>query len=984
MNLKLKRKIGIITCGFLISSVLFQAKGIKTVNASSNAQVKLGIDNLDKNLKIFEGKKVGLITNPSGVDSNFKSSIDVLYEKTNLTTLFAAEHGIRGYAQAGDSVGNEVDDVTGLPVHSLYGSTKKPTAEMLQNVDILAYDMQDVGARFYTYINTLAYAMEACAENDKTFVVFDRPNPIGSKVQGNILNTDFSSFVGMYPIVQRYGMTVGEYAKFINEEFKINCKLEVVEMENWTRDMYYDETGLDTWVMPSPNMPTLTTSIVYTATCVFEGTNLSEGRGTTRPFELIGAPWIDPMALSSKLNSLGLPGVKFRAASFTPTFSKYSAADKENYPTGKNQVCGGVQLYVTDRDEFNSVKTGYAMLYTVRDMYPDKFQYLSTNFIDKLTGNSYVREGKYTLEELFEIVDKESNDFKAKTQKYYIYEEANGNEEDIKSINLGIDNIDENLDIFKDKRVGLITNPSGMDSNFTSSIDVLYEKTNLTTLFAAEHGIRGYAQAGDSVGNEVDNITKLPVHSLYGSTKKPTPEMLENIDILAYDMQDVGARFYTYINTLAYAMEACAENDKTFVVFDRPNPISSEVQGNLLDTDFSSFVGMYPIVQRYGLTVGEYAQYINDKFDINCDLKIVKMSGWSQDMYYDETGLDTWVMPSPNMPTLDTALVYTGTCVFEGTNLSEGRGTTRPFELIGAPWINAMDLANELNSLNLPGVKFRAASFTPQFSKYSASDTANYPTGKNQVCGGVQVYVTDRDSFNAVKTGYAMLYTVRDMYPDKFQYLSTNFIDKLTGNSYVREGKYTLEELFAIVDKESEEFKAEIEQYRIYIPAATINKVPVISADDKTLKLNENFDPLKDVTAYDEEDGDLTSSIKIIENTLDVTKVGEYVVVYSVSDSKGANSTKKIIVKVVENADADNDGDDDTDKPQESPKPEDNSNKPGDNNNKPQDNADNNSGELPQTGSTVNTSLLLVGISLLMICIGKLVLGKKDKEVVEK
>ncbi|MDZ7548513.1 DUF1343 domain-containing protein, partial [Clostridium perfringens] len=152
-------------------------------------------------------------------------------------------------------------------------------------------------------------------------------------------------------------------------------------------------------------------------------------------------------------------------------------------------------------------------------------------------------------------------------------------------------------------------------------------------------------------------------------------------------------------------------------------------------------------------------QYINEKFNINCDLKVVKMSGWSQDMYYDETGLDTWVMPSPNMPTLDTAIVYTGTCVFEGTNVSEGRGTTRPFELIGAPWINAIDLANELNSLSLPGVKFRAASFTPQFSKYSASDTANYPTGKNQVCGGVQVYVTDRDSFNSVKTGYAMLYT---------------------------------------------------------------------------------------------------------------------------------------------------------------------------------------------------------------------------------
>ena len=988
MNLRLKRKIGIITCGFLISSIFFQAKDIKTVSASSNAQVKLGIENLDKNLTIFEGKKVGLITNPSGVDSNFKSSIDVLYEKTNLTTLFAAEHGIRGNAQAGDNVGNEVDEVTGLPVHSLYGSTKKPTPEMLENVDILAYDMQDVGARFYTYINTLAYAMEACAENDKTFVVFDRPNPIGGDVQGNLLDPEFSSFVGMYPIVQRYGMTVGEYAKFINEEFNINCKLEVVEMEGWTRDMYYDETGLNTWVMPSPNMPTLTTSIVYTGTCVFEGTNVSEGRGTTRPFELIGAPWIEPMDLSNKLNSLGLPGVKFRPASFTPSFSKYSASDTTNYPTGKNQVCGGVQVYVTNRDEFNAVKTGYAMLYTIRDMYPDKFQYLSTNFIDKITGNSYVREGKYTLEELFAIVDKESSDFKAKTEKYYIYQESNNNGENISNIKLGIDNIEENLEIFKDKRVGLITNPSGMDSNFKSSIDVLYEKTNLTTLFAAEHGIRGYAQAGDNVGNEVDNITGLPVHSLYGSTKKPTPEMLENVDILAYDMQDVGARFYTYINTLAYAMEACAENNKTFVVFDRPNPISSEVQGNLLDPEFSSFVGMYPIVQRYGLTVGEYAQYINDKFNINCDLKVVKMSGWSQDMYYDETGLDTWVMPSPNMPTLDTAIVYTGTCIFEGTNVSEGRGTTRPFELIGAPWINPIDLANKLNFLGLPGVKFRAASFTPQFSKYSASDTANYPTGKNQVCGGVQVYVTDRDSFNAVKTGYAMLYTIRDMYPDKFQYLSTNFIDKLTGNSYVREGKYTLEELFAIVDKESSEFKSEVEKYRIYVSASTINGLPTITADDKTLKLNESFDPLKDVTAYDEEDGDLTESIEVIENTVDTSKVGEYLVKYSVSDSNGGNTTKVIKVNIIEN-DEDNNNNNGNENGNNGNNGNENGNDNGNNSgnegdndiNNPENNNSNNSDKLPQTGSAVNNSVLLVFASLLMIYIGKSIIVKKSNKV---
>ena len=833
---------------------------------------------------------------------------------------------------------------------------------MLQNVDILAYDMQDVGARFYTYINTLAYAMEACAENDKTFVVFDRPNPVGGDVQGNLLDLDYSSFVGMYPIVQRYGMTIGEYAKFINEEFNINCKLEVVEMEGWTRDMYYDETGLDTWVMPSPNMPTLTTSIVYTGTCVFEGTNLSEGRGTTRPFELIGAPWIEPMALSNALNSLELPGVKFRAASFTPTFSKSSAADKANYPTGKNQVCGGVQVYVTDRDSFKAIKTGYAMLYTIKDMYPDKFQYLSNNFIDKLTGNSYVREGIYTLEELFEIVDEKSDEFKSKTEKYYIYEEADNNGENTNSIKLGIDNIDTNIEIFNDKRVGLITNPSGMDSNFRSSIDVLYEKTNLTTLFAAEHGIRGYAQAGDTVGSEVDNITGLPVHSLYGSIKKPTAEMLENVDVLAYDMQDVGARFYTYINTLAYAMEACADNDKTMVIFDRPNPISSEVQGNLLDSDFSSFVGMYPIVQRYGLTVGEYAQYINENFNINCDLKVVKMSGWSDDMYYDETGLDTWVMPSPNMPTLDTALVYTGTCVFEGTNVSEGRGTTRPFELVGAPWINAIDLANELNLLNLPGVKFRAASFTPQFSKYSSADTANYPTDKNQVCGGVQLYVTDRDNFNAVKTGYAMLYTIRDMYPEKFQYLSTNFIDKLTGNSYVREGNYTLEELFEIVDNESNEFKSDIQKYRIYAKAATINSIPVITVADKTLELNSSFDPLKDVTAYDEEDGDLTEAIEITENTVDTNKVGEYSVTYSVSDSNGAKSTKRITIKVIEKNNENNNGTDEeenTGNKEEIIKPD-----------------DDKTGKLPETGSVVSNSVL-VSLALSMVYIGSLSLRKK-------
>ncbi len=797
-----------------------KAPKAEAYSGNSSAKIKLGIDNLDNYLDYFKGKRVGLITNPSGMDSNFKSSIDVLFEKTKLTSLFAAEHGIRGDAQAGSGVGSEIDEITKVPIYSLYGKTKKPTPEMLKDVDVLTYDMQDVGARFYTYINTMAYAMEACAENNKTFVVFDRPNPIGGEqVQGSILQQGNESFVGMYPIVQRYGLTIGEYARYINKKFNINCDLKIVPMTGWSRDMYYDETGLKTWVMPSPNMPTLDTAIVYTGTCVFEGTNLSEGRGTTRPFELIGAPWIKPLELAKKLNSLDLPGVKFRAASFKPIFSKHSGVN-----------CGGVQVYVTDREKFNSVKTGYAMLYTIRDMYPNDFKYLENNFIDKLVGNSYVREGKYDLAKLFEIVDKESNEFKQKVEPYKIYKEINKNNNHNKDekVKLGIDNVDDYITYFKDKKVGLITNPSGMDSNFKSSIDVLFEKTKLTSLFAAEHGIRGDAQAGSGVGSEIDEITKVPIYSLYGKTKKPTPEMLKDVDVLTYDMQDVGARFYTYINTMAYAMEACAENNKTFVVFDRPNPIGGEqVQGSILQQGNESFVGMYPIVQRYGLTIGEYARYINKKFNINCDLKIVPMTGWSRDMYYDETGLKTWVMPSPNMPTLDTAIVYTGTCVFEGTNLSEGRGTTRPFELIGAPWIKPLELAKKLNSLDLPGVKFRAASFKPIFSKHS---------GVN--CGGVQVYVTDREKFNSVKTGYAMLYTIRDMYPNDFKYLENNFIDKLVGNSYVREGKYDLAKLFEIVDRDSKEFEKDIEDSRIYV----VNPDDVIKSVEKAEKTRDTKD----------------------------------------------------------------------------------------------------------------------------------------------
>ena len=281
----------------------------------------LGIERVDEFKEIFENKRIGLITNPTGMTGNFESSIQVLLEKTNLVALFSPEHGVRGSLQAGQKLTTYIDDETGLPVYSLYGATKKPTKEMMDEVDIFSIDIQDNGSRYYTFIYTMAYCMMACAEYDKEFVVFDRPNPInGLKVEGNILNIDkYRSFVGYYPMVQRHGLTMGELALLFNKEYGINCKLHVIPMKNWEREMDFEETGLP-WVIPTPNLPNISTAYVYNTTCIFEGTNVSEGRGTTTPFELVGAPWLKSEKLAEELNSYNLPGVHFRPKYYTPTF----------------------------------------------------------------------------------------------------------------------------------------------------------------------------------------------------------------------------------------------------------------------------------------------------------------------------------------------------------------------------------------------------------------------------------------------------------------------------------------------------------------------------------------------------------------------------------------------------------------------------------------------------------------------------------------
>ncbi|MGE6203958.1 exo-beta-N-acetylmuramidase NamZ family protein [Guptibacillus hwajinpoensis] len=354
-----------------------------------------------------------------------------------------------------------------------------------------------------------------------------------------------------------------------------------------------------------------------------------------------------------------------------------------------------------------------------------------------------------------------------------------------KKFKLGVEVLlEDQKELIEGKSVGLITNPTGVDQELNSIVDLLHNDSDvdLKALYGPEHGVRGSAQAGEYVEYYTDEETGLPVYSLYGSTKKPTPEMLEGIDVLLFDIQDVGTRFYTYIYTMAYAMEAASENDIEFIVLDRPNPLGGEaVEGPVLDDEYASFVGKYEIPLRHGMTVGELASLFNEEFEIGADLTVVEMDKWKRGMYYGDTPLE-WVLPSPNMPTLDTALAYPGAALIEGTNVSEGRGTTKPFELIGAPFINATELASELNELKLPGVDFRAASFTPSFSKHAG-----------ELTHGVQIHVTDKEAFKPVKTGLSLVKTIHDLYPEDFEFRAENsagvsFFDLLVGNGWIREG----------------------------------------------------------------------------------------------------------------------------------------------------------------------------------------------------
>jgi len=387
--------------------------------------IKLGIDRIDAFTSLFTDKRIGLVTNHSGVNSKFESTIDILNSCFNLVKLFAAEHGVRGNLQAGIPVDSYVDARTNLPIVSLYGTSEKFSKEMLDDIDVIAVDLPDIGSRFWTYTYTMAYAMQACKQYNKTCIIFDRPNPINAiDVEGNILNMEYASFVGLYPIPYRHGLTMGECAKLFNEEYGIGCDLEVITMSGYTREMYFSDTGLS-WILPSPNIPTPETCFTFCASCVFEGTNVSEGRGTNKPFTFIGAPWIDSDKLTDHMNALNLPGVYFRNNYFTPVY--VSGETMFARAKHRDELCRGVEIHVTDKKLFKPVKSGLSLLYAIRDMhkefkFAEPYSEGALASIDRLTGDSYIGEGKYSLDQVMTIYEKDSAEFIKTKAKYHLYE----------------------------------------------------------------------------------------------------------------------------------------------------------------------------------------------------------------------------------------------------------------------------------------------------------------------------------------------------------------------------------------------------------------------------------------------------------------------------------------------------------------------------------------------------------------------------------
>lgn len=371
---------------------------------SSKHKVLCGADVVARDGIDLKGK-CGLITNHTGVLRDLSSVIDMIIEKCCLTALFGPEHGVRGDIQAGENISSYTDTITGLPVYSLFDDDISESKKILKSLDNVIFDIQDVGARFYTYAYTMTDAMKLCAERGIKFFVLDRPNPLGGiKSEGTILDRRYSSFVGRFPTPTRCGLTIGEFALMMNETENIGCDLTVIPMEGWKRELYYDETDL-VFIQPSPNIPTVDTAFAYIGTCIFEETNISEGRGTTRPFEIIGAPWLNSKAV---IESVGKQdGVLLRKCSFTPTFSDY-----------KDTLCHGIQLHITDRNSFSPFKVGIRLVESIKNIHSE-FEICPS--VVNLLGKDDILNPDFDPEAFIINEEQKTSEWQIFSNKWYLY-----------------------------------------------------------------------------------------------------------------------------------------------------------------------------------------------------------------------------------------------------------------------------------------------------------------------------------------------------------------------------------------------------------------------------------------------------------------------------------------------------------------------------------------------------------------------------------
>ena len=405
-----------------IPSIIVAMLLLLTTSVSA-AKVKTGIEVLrEDGFKLLEGKRVGLTTNPTGVDSNLKSTIDILWEaeNVNLVALYGPEHGVRGNVHAGDVVDNEVDKKTGLKMYSLYGKTKKPNKEMMDEIDVMVYDIQDNGCRSYTYISTMGMLMEACIEHGKELIVLDRPNPLGGeKIEGCLVEDGYISFVSQFKIPYLYGQTPGELALYLNAtDYENKCKLTVVEMKGWERDMTWDETGLE-WIVASPHVPHGQSAVFYPVTGIFgEFGYISIGVGYTLPFEVMGAPWISADTLAEAMNALELPGLEFRPIYYKPYYSTF-----------QGELCQGVQIHILDYEKARLSEVQFLVVQELMRLWPKKDWFQLCNqkrfgMFDKVCGTNKIREmfGKrYQWEDIREYWYKDVETYREASSKYYLY-----------------------------------------------------------------------------------------------------------------------------------------------------------------------------------------------------------------------------------------------------------------------------------------------------------------------------------------------------------------------------------------------------------------------------------------------------------------------------------------------------------------------------------------------------------------------------------